>query len=139
MLDKIPYESKTEPLADLPNEDIDKSVYSQPLSNSKVVDQAGLPNCGEDSSCSIRDVQDIAKENICESLVVSGGTLEHTRLTSDGLRPVEWIGDSIQVVSEKQFYSSCCIDGVTYELQEHALFQSSDGKLIPSKLQASNL
>ncbi|KAL6199425.1 hypothetical protein ACLB2K_029209 [Fragaria x ananassa] len=122
-------ESSAEPPSDIYNKDVDSNI-----SNAR--EMQGLPNCGEDSSCSIRDVQDIAKENICESLVVSGGTLEHTRLTSDGLRPVEWIGDSIQVVSEKQFYGSCCIDGVTYELQEHALFQSSDGKLIPSKLQS---
>lgn len=164
--DEIPSESKTEPPADLSIEDTDKSVHSQPFSNSEVVDRAGLPNFGEvpskshennytskdpdnshpgeDSGCSIRcdikrDDQGIAQENTCESLVVSGGTLEHNGFSSNGLRPVEWIGDSIQVVSEKTFYRSCCIDGVTYELQEHALFQSSHGKLIPSKLQASDL
>ncbi|PRQ32000.1 putative chromatin regulator PHD family [Rosa chinensis] len=136
ILDKIPYESKTEPPADLPNEDIDKSVPSQPVSNSEVVDRAGAPNCGENSSCSIRDDQGLAQEHTSEGLVVSGGALEHTGFTSDGLRPVEWIGDSIQDVSEKNFYRSCRIDGVTYELQEHALFQSSHGKLIPSKLQS---
>ncbi|KAM5585420.1 endochitinase A [Rosa sericea] len=123
------FESSAEPPADLSNKDADSKI-----SNAR--EMQGVPNCGENSSCSIRDDQGLAQENTSESLVVSGGALEHTGFTSDGLRPVEWIGDSIQVVSEKNFYRSCRIDGVTYELQEHALFQSSHGKLIPSKLQS---
>ncbi|XP_024156790.1 endochitinase A isoform X3 [Rosa chinensis] len=123
------FESSTEPPADLSNKDADSKI-----SNAR--EMQGAPNCGENSSCSIRDDQGLAQEHTSEGLVVSGGALEHTGFTSDGLRPVEWIGDSIQDVSEKNFYRSCRIDGVTYELQEHALFQSSHGKLIPSKLQS---
>ncbi|XP_050369245.1 endochitinase A-like [Argentina anserina] len=123
------FESSAEPPADLSNKDADPSISSER-------EMQGVPICKEDPSCSISNDQDNVQENTCESLVLSSGTLEHSGVTSDGLRPVEWIGDPIQIVSEKHFYRSCRIDGVTYELQEHALLQSSHGILIPSKLQS---
>ncbi|KAK3175398.1 hypothetical protein Dsin_032525 [Dipteronia sinensis] len=49
---------------------------------------------------------------------------------------VEWSGDVVQIVDGKLFYQSCCIGGVTYKLQDHALLHSSPDRLIPSKLQA---
>ncbi|KAE8702038.1 RING/FYVE/PHD zinc finger superfamily protein, putative isoform 2 [Hibiscus syriacus] len=60
----------------------------------------------------------------------------HPEFSSDGLRAVEWAGDVLQVVDEKKFYQSCCIDGVTYKVHDHALVHFGQDKLIPSKLQA---
>lgn len=60
---------------------------------------------------------------------------KHPGLSSSGIHSVEWIGNEIKVADGKTFYKSCCIDGVSYKVQDHALFHSSDGKLTPSKLQ----
>ncbi|KAI9120198.1 hypothetical protein K1719_008846 [Acacia pycnantha] len=57
----------------------------------------------------------------------------------DGLHAAEWVGDLVQLLDEKMFYQSCQVNGVTYRMQDHALFKSSHSKLFPSKLQASKL
>ncbi|GFZ07394.1 RING/FYVE/PHD zinc finger superfamily protein [Actinidia rufa] len=49
---------------------------------------------------------------------------------------VDWIGDVLKVVDEKIYYESCCINGVVYKVQDHALFCSNNDKVIPSKLQS---
>ena len=56
---------------------------------------------------------------------------------SDGLHAVEWTGDVLQVADGKKFHQFCCIDGITYKVQDHALVHSGLDKLIPSKLQVS--
>ncbi|KAK2422027.1 RING/FYVE/PHD zinc finger superfamily protein [Trifolium repens] len=73
------------------------------------------------------------------SVGVSGTNTEgiqHSALSSDSSHAVEWIGDVVQLLDEKKYYQSCCIDGVTYRLQGHAFFTSHHGKLTPSKLQS---
>ncbi|KAE8667043.1 RING/FYVE/PHD zinc finger superfamily protein, putative isoform 2 [Hibiscus syriacus] len=60
----------------------------------------------------------------------------HPEFSCDGLCAVEWDGDVLQVVDEKEFYRSCCINGITYEVHDHALIHFGQDKLIPSKLQA---
>jgi len=86
-----------------------------------------------------RDDQDAALANI---VGISGTNTEgrqHPVLSSDSSHAVDWIGDVVQLADEKIFYQSCCVDGVSYRLQGHALFPTSNGKLAPSKLQASKL
>ncbi|KAE8696817.1 RING/FYVE/PHD zinc finger superfamily protein, putative isoform 2 [Hibiscus syriacus] len=63
-------------------------------------------------------------------------TSRNPEFSSGGLRAVEWAADVLQVVDEKKFYQSCCIDGVTYMVHDHALVHFGLDKLIPSKLQA---
>lgn len=142
-----------------------KADPSQPSLGSRVVDQSDLPNSAEvalkksqenngmvkdpdkshlneSSDCTLRydtkrDEQDGAQENTVGISSASGGVMDHSGRSLDGLRSVEWIDDVIQVVDEKIFYQTCCVDGVIYKLQDHALFRSSHGKLTPSKLKAS--
>ncbi|KAM1041199.1 hypothetical protein ACFX13_031150 [Malus domestica] len=163
-VEEIHFESKPEASAEFSNKDTDKSNHSQPPSNTQVVDGAGLPNSSEvpsmifhdqnsaledpDASHSVgnsgsslrydikQNDQSGAQANTCEISVVSGRSLEHFGFFSDGLKAVKWIGDAVQGGDEKIYYHTCCIDGVTYQLRDHALFQSSHGKLIPSKLQS---
>ncbi|XP_048420174.1 protein piccolo isoform X1 [Pyrus x bretschneideri] len=163
-VEEIRFESKAEPSADFFNKGADKSDHSRPPSNTQVADSAGLPNCSEvpsmifhdqnsalknpetshsvgNSGSSLRydikqDDQSGAQASTGESSVASGRALEHFRFCSDGLKVVEWIGNIVQGGDEKIYYHTCCIDGVTYQLQDHALFQSSHGKLIPLKLQS---
>ncbi|XVF70752.1 hypothetical protein PTKIN_Ptkin11bG0188000 [Pterospermum kingtungense] len=69
----------------------------------------------------------------------SGASTEISRqpeFSSNGLHSVEWTGEVLQVADGKKFYQSCCIDGITYKVQDHALVHSGQDKLIPSKLQA---
>ncbi|XP_028768875.1 uncharacterized protein LOC114726435 isoform X2 [Neltuma alba] len=83
-----------------------------------------------------RDDQYVALANSDKSSGTHGEGRQCTALYSDGLHAVEWVGDLVQLVDEKRFYQSCQVNGVTYRLQDHALFKSSHGKLIPSKLQS---
>lgn len=64
---------------------------------------------------------------------IQADTVEISK-TSEGLNSVEWTGGVINVVDEKTYYQSCCINGVVYNVQDHALL-IFDNKLLPSKLQ----
>ncbi|KAG4382152.1 hypothetical protein GLYMA_14G018000v4 [Glycine max] len=82
------------------------------------------------------DDQDAALANFVGTSGTNTDGTQHSALSSDSSHAVEWIGDVVQLVDEKKYYQSCCIDGVTYRLQGHALFPTSHGKLTPSKLQS---
>lgn len=93
---------------------------------------------GENSSYDIkRDDQDVVHAHFVEGSGTNTEGEAHSALSSDSSHAVEWIGDVVCLEDEKKYYQSCCVDGVTYRLQGHALFPSSHGKLTPSKLQAS--
>lgn len=158
---------KSVPLTNSSNTYTNKLDQTQPSHDSQVTDQARPPNSAEvpswelqdnntavkdpdklhlleNSSFTIRydskrDDQDGAQTNTVGCSATSAGAIEHSVHSLDGLHGVEWIGDAVQVVDEKTFYQACCIDGLTYKLHDHALFRSSNGKLIPSKLQASKI
>lgn len=144
-----------------------KSDDSQPSHNSQVVDRAVLSDCADvpSKNCHDKDlnVKEPEKSHIRENLDCTSGNdikqddqlvaqanpsggsqtgteaSEHSGFPSDGLRGVEWIDSVVQVLDGKSFYQSCRVNGVTYKLQDHALFRASHGELIPSKLQASEL
>lgn len=80
--------------------------------------------------------QDVVHANPVGSSVPNNRVGKHPGLSSSGIHSVEWIGNEIKVEDGKTFYKSCCTDGVSYKVQDHALFHSSNGKLTPSKLQA---
>ncbi|KAA8527017.1 hypothetical protein F0562_008754 [Nyssa sinensis] len=89
-----------------------------------------------DPNCEIKqDELGVARANPVEA-GTSVGAREWARSSSDRLRCVDWIGDVLQVVDEKTYYQSCCINGIVYKVQDHALFCSNNDKLVPSKLQA---
>ncbi|KAL5715539.1 hypothetical protein ACHQM5_017345 [Ranunculus cassubicifolius] len=91
---------------------------SSDQSNSKVVDSR--------DNCEVRkDGQDGATQT-------GNGGLK----SSSSVDGVDWMGERVQVVEEKEYYNSCCINGMVYQLQDHALFRSSNGNLRPSKLQS---
>ncbi|XP_058070783.1 uncharacterized protein LOC131219577 [Magnolia sinica] len=56
--------------------------------------------------------------------------------SSDGLHSVDWVGDILRVEDERAYYSSCCINGAVYKLQDYALIRSSNQNPSPSKLLA---
>lgn len=113
-------------------------LLNKGVDNSLTDNEKKQSNGGESLTYDIkRDEQYVALANSDKS---SGTNIEggqYTALHSDASHAVKWIGDIIQLVDEKKFYQSCCVDGVTYRLQDHALFPSSYGKLTPSRLQAS--
>lgn len=113
----------------------DKQVDSN-IMNNKQKESHGGENLAYDIK---RDDQDAALANFVGTSETNTEVSHHSALSSDSSHAVEWIGDVVQVVDDKNFYQSCCVDGVTYRLQDHALFPTSHGKLTPSKLQASKL
>ncbi|KAF8017422.1 hypothetical protein BT93_H2559 [Corymbia citriodora subsp. variegata] len=80
--------------------------------------------------------QDDRRPDHVQSSETSTGKKECVGFSSDVAQSVEWIGDALEVVNGKTFYSSCCVDGITYKVKEHALFRLSNDKLTPYKLQA---
>ncbi|CAL5341658.1 unnamed protein product [Camellia sinensis] len=162
--EKLVSESKAESPA-TPSETITKMLdHMQTSSNPQNNDQKGLSNnagipskqCNNNNltvkdsersdSCKTFDgnpndniIQEEQGVALPESVETSGtGILasEQASSSSDGSNDVDWIGDVLQVVDEKTYYPSCCINGVLYKVQDHALFQFSNDKPMPSKLQA---
>ncbi|KAK9268865.1 hypothetical protein L1049_001389 [Liquidambar formosana] len=139
--ERLVSELKSQPTTKLSDAVSNISDLAQALDNSHGVDQAGLLNCADVLSKKYHDnnpkVKDSEKSTIRENIdCTSFGARERAGFSADGLRSVDWIGDVLKVVDEKTFYQSCCIDGVEYKVHNHALFRSSNDKLIPSKLQA---
>ncbi|XP_019461617.1 PREDICTED: uncharacterized protein LOC109360880 isoform X2 [Lupinus angustifolius] len=115
--------------AELPS---DKHVDNS-LMNKKIQESYG----GENLSNNLKSGdQDVAPANFGGSSGTNTECRMQSALSSDNSDGVEWVGDAVQVVDEKKFYQSCCIDGITYRLQSYALFPSTHGKLAPSKLQS---
>ncbi|KAK8630213.1 hypothetical protein V6N13_079016 [Hibiscus sabdariffa] len=139
-----------------------KADHSQPLHNNQYI-LAEQQNCAEipsnnchDESSGVKDLEKGSKGDIdCIKQIIQSGQdaayaqvnptgnsgdntkiSRHTTFSSDGLRVVDWTGDILQVLDEKKFYQSCCIDGITYKVHDHALVHFGQDKLIPSKLQA---
>ncbi|KAJ7963716.1 PHD finger protein [Quillaja saponaria] len=156
------FSSKSEPPPKLSETVSNKSDNLQSSDNSQVINQSGRQNhakvplnkCHDSSLTDNNTKESCVRENLdCTSryarddhnvsLASFDGDIgpntesrHYPGFTSDGLRAVEWIGNVHQVVDEKFFFESCCVDGVTYKLQDHAFFPSNRGKLIPSKLQS---
>ncbi|KAM3189259.1 hypothetical protein ACQJBY_067898 [Aegilops geniculata] len=67
--------------------------------------------------------------------VMAGPKSEAVGYSSD-LGDVDWVGDALKVVGNITYYNSCIVDGITYNLKDHILIGSKDGKSAPSKLQS---
>ncbi|KAK4771133.1 hypothetical protein SAY87_031665 [Trapa incisa] len=83
-----------------------------------------------------QDCEDIGQQVPSLSSVADASFREDSTLVSDATQSAQWLGDVLELVDGKTFYGSCCIDGVTYKLNQYALFYSHQGKLVPSKLKA---
>ncbi|XP_020223635.1 uncharacterized protein LOC109805822 [Cajanus cajan] len=116
----------------------DNEVSSDKHSDSNIMNKKQMESHGgENLTYDIkRDDQAAALANVVGTSETNTEGRQHSALSSDSSHVVEWIGDVVQLVDEKKFYQSCCVDGVTYRLQGHALFSTSHGKLTPSKLQS---
>lgn len=116
-------------------------VESTNHDNNVMVKDAERSHKEENSDCNPRletklDSQDAAQVTPVGTFGTCTGTGERAGFSADCLHNVDWIGDVLEVVDDKTFYHSCCVDGVEYKAMNHALFRSSNGKLIPSRLQA---
>ncbi|KAK3199839.1 hypothetical protein Dsin_023254 [Dipteronia sinensis] len=129
--DKLASESKSLPPV-TPETVSNNSASSQPSHNTPVV-QTDPPNGAE---VSLNDHQNNCTVKQDEKNDAQSDPVGSSGLSVDFLHGVEWSGDVVQIVDGKLFYQSCCIGGVTYKLQDHALLHSSPDRLIPSKLQA---
>ncbi|XP_031402142.1 uncharacterized protein LOC116211765 isoform X1 [Punica granatum] len=83
-----------------------------------------------------QDDADAGQQDPGPSLVADVAGTENTGLPSDVSDCAQWLGDVLELADGKAFYGSCCIAGVTYTMNQHALFHSDNAKLVPSKLQA---
>ncbi|KAJ9153845.1 hypothetical protein P3X46_027242 [Hevea brasiliensis] len=154
-------ESKLQPPATLPETISNKFENSKPANSLQDIDRTAPSNTGEvplktsqdhsmvEDSESIRGLsdctprfdvkqsdQDVTHANPIGSSERNNDSQKHSGMSFDGVHNIEWIGNVLKVSDGKKFYESCLVDGVTYKVQDHALFRSSHEKLIPSKLQA---
>lgn len=127
---------------ELPDSD---ETLSKPWHDANLmVKESDNSSCGDSLDCSPNhgikqdNKQGVTRGNPVETSGASVGAIEHGRSLLDCLHDVDWIGDIFQVVDEKTYYKSCCVNGIVYKVHDHALFRSNE-KLMPSKLQVSNL
>lgn len=117
-------------------------VSSKMLDNNDSIIKDAEKSSAEDQqdSTSTYDVkqvgQDDRRPDHVQSSETSTGKRECVGFSSDVAQSFEWIGDALEVVNGKTYYSSCCVGGITYKVKEHALFRLSNDKLTPFKLQA---
>ncbi|KAG0473920.1 hypothetical protein HPP92_015777 [Vanilla planifolia] len=46
----------------------------------------------------------------------------------------DWVGDILEVIENRTYYNSCCIDGVIVKLQDHILVSAGSQNFYPAKL-----
>ncbi|XP_057485885.1 LOW QUALITY PROTEIN: uncharacterized protein LOC130772176 [Actinidia eriantha] len=102
----------------------------------KTLDHLQQNFCGNGNGDTRKEEQGVARPEPVETSGTGILASEHVRSSSHCSDDVDWIGDIIQVLDGKTYYSSCCIDGVVYKVKDSALFHFSNDKLIPSRLQA---
>ncbi|KAI3456872.1 hypothetical protein Pfo_013535 [Paulownia fortunei] len=92
---------------------------------------------GDESSNNTNQLKEraVVRDNP-SGIAASAGPMNQGRSSSDGLHAVNWVGDPIQVLDEKIYYSSCCINGHLYKAMDHVLIRFGNDKVVPSKLQA---
>ncbi|XP_050218569.1 uncharacterized protein LOC126669207 [Mercurialis annua] len=106
-------------------------------------------NCMVDEFESVRGHKDCASApdvKQCEHDVAHGNSVgsseandearKNSGMSSSGVSNVKWNGSALKAADGKTFYESCSAGGVTYKVQDYALFKSSHEKPTPSKLQA---
>lgn len=139
--------SKPEPLEES-QAAVDKSSNPKPPDIPQIVDQKMVSNdlenpysteSAHDTSNVKKDDHEVLPENNVENFEASIINREQSGTSSDDLHDVEWIGSPHQIADGRAYYKSCRIDGVTYKVEEFALFHTSNGKLMPYRLQASKL
>ncbi|CAK9321799.1 unnamed protein product [Citrullus colocynthis] len=122
----------------------DNSSNPKPPDISQIVDQQmvsegpELPSStasAHDTSNVKKDGHEVLQENNVENFEASIINREQAETSSDDLHNVEWIGNPHQISDMKAYYKSCRVHGVTYKVEDFALFQSS-GKLMPYRLQS---
>ncbi|XP_038904765.1 uncharacterized protein LOC120091039 [Benincasa hispida] len=136
--------AKAEPLEESQTT-ADNSSNPKPPDIPQIVDQQMVSEGPEipsstasahDTSNVKKDGHEVLQENNVENFEASIINREQPGTSSNDLHNIEWIGDSYQILDMRAYYKSCRVDGVTYKVEEFALFQSSNGKLMPYRLQS---
>lgn len=123
----------------LPNSD--EILSKQSKETNLMVHHSGKSPSGETLACNSngevkQEHQGVERANPSETSASNIGAIEQARSSPNNMHDVEWIGDILKVDDEKNYYQSCCINGVVYKVEDHALFPSPGNKYTPSKLQA---
>lgn len=142
-------ENESEHFSSLPNPSVSNqlqlpdcatmSLEQNENSHSAYKDSEKSPAKDHTDACAIKvDNAEIWWQDPIVSAESTGTTTVNDALPLDALHFIDWVGNVLEIVDGKAFYSSCCINGVTYKLKEHALFRLSHGKLEPSLLMVSH-
>ncbi|XP_008449200.3 uncharacterized protein LOC103491150 isoform X1 [Cucumis melo] len=112
--------------------DIPRIVYQKMVSEGPEIPSSTAS--AHDTSNVKKDGHEVLQENNVENFEASIINREQPGASSNDLHNVEWIGDQYQILDRRAYYKSCRVDGATYKVEEFALFQSSNGKLMPYRL-----
>lgn len=118
---------------------VEACVSKQSLENHLVGREESCTDvCSNNANSNQLKEQEIVRDNP-SGIAASVGTMNQGRSSSDGLHAVNWAGDPVKSLDEKVYYASCCIKGHLYKAMDHVLVRFDNGKLMPSKLQVSNI
>ncbi|CAA0815360.1 RING/FYVE/PHD zinc finger superfamily protein [Striga hermonthica] len=112
---------------------VKESPSNQSLENQLADSKECHGNESSDNAKQLKE-QEVVRDNSSE-VATTAGAMTQGGSSSVGLHVANWIGEPIQVLDEKVYYSSCSIKGHVYKAEDHVLIQFDNGKLIPSKLQ----
>ncbi|KAL0399174.1 UNVERIFIED_CONTAM: PHD finger protein [Sesamum radiatum] len=91
---------------------------------------------GDESSNNTNQKEQAVVRDNPSGVAANAAALNRDRSSADGLHTVNWVGDPVQVLDEKVYYISFCINGHLYKTLDHVLIRLN-GRLIPSKLQVT--
>ncbi|KAL6010264.1 hypothetical protein ACLOJK_000695 [Asimina triloba] len=99
------------------------------------------PNPGDVSKCNPGGNVELQDKLV--DVAVSNGTSDDGNISRNctvsllgSLCTVYWVGDVLRISGQKVYYSSCCVNGTLYKLQDYSLLCPSNKRITPSKLQA---
>ncbi|XP_051135677.1 uncharacterized protein LOC127254558 isoform X2 [Andrographis paniculata] len=70
-----------------------------------------------------------------EKNLTNSGSLDQDR-SSDCLHSIKWVGEPVQVLDKKIYYTACSINGHVYRVTSHVVIHLDNGKPTPSRLRA---
>ncbi|XP_011095470.1 uncharacterized protein LOC105174914 [Sesamum indicum] len=112
---------------------VEASSLGRSLENNFLMRDPKESQGDESSNNTNRKEQAVVRDNP-SGVAASAAALNQDRSSADGLHTVNWVGDPVQVLDEKVYYISCCINGHLYKTLDHVLIRLN-GRLVPSKLQ----
>ncbi|PKA50486.1 PHD finger protein [Apostasia shenzhenica] len=79
--------------------------------------------------------QDVEHRSLVIHKVLGNGSgTANCGTAGEGLQTVDWVGDFLEIVENRTYYKSCCVNGTVIKLQDYVLVSTENRMLCPTKL-----